>query len=324
MNMHAIRIHKFGGPEVLQDEVLPTPKPEGQEILVRVAAASVNPVDYKIREGKFPKVGDDALPIILGRDLSGEIEALGPNVSGVSKGQAVIALLGYDRGAYAQHVVLKPVEWALKPANISHIEAAAVPLAALTAWQGMIDHGKLQNGQRVLIYGGAGGVGHFAIQIAKAKGAWVATTCSKDDFDFVRNLGADQAIDYKNEKFEERVSDIDLVYDLIGGETQERSFQVLKRGGALISTLQEPDKAKALYKNLTIAHYMAKPDTNELTQIVALIEAGKIKPAIHATYKLSDAAKAEQALASEHVRGKIVLVVGQPDGNIGDVPSPPL
>jgi NADPH:quinone reductase-like Zn-dependent oxidoreductase len=311
MNMHAIRIHKFGGPDVLQDEVVPTPKPEGQEILVRVAAASVNPVDYKIREGKFPKVGDDALPVTLGRDLSGEIEAFGPNVSGVSRGQAVFALLDYDRGAYAQHVVLKPGEWALKPANVSHIEAASVPLAALTAWQGMIDHGKLQKGQRVLIHGGAGGVGHFAIQIAKAKGAWVATTCSKDDFDFVSKLGADQAIDYKNEKFEERVSDIDLIYDLIGGETQERSFQVLKHGGALISTLQEPDKAKALYKNLTIAHYMARPNADELAQIAVLIEAGKIKPSIHATYKLSDAAKAEQALASEHVRGKIVLIVEQ-------------
>jgi NADPH:quinone reductase-like Zn-dependent oxidoreductase len=311
MTMHAIRIHKFGGPEVLQDEVLPVPQAGSGELLVRIEAASVNPVDYKIREGKFAKASDDVLPITLGRDLSGMVEACGSSADQSIVGQPVYALLGYDRGAYAQHVVLKPGEWAKKPANISHVEAAAVPLAALTAWQGMIDHGGLKSGQRVLIHGGAGGVGHFAIQIAKAKGAWVATTCAGQDLDFVRGLGADEVIDYKTEKFEDRLSDMDLVYDLIGGETQERSFQVLKQSGALISTLQEPDKAKALYKNLTIAHYMAKPDVDELKQIAALIEAGKIRPVIHATYKLADAAKAEQALASEHVRGKIVLTVGE-------------
>lgn len=309
MNMHAIRIHEFGGPEVLKDDVLPVPKPEGDEILVRIVAASVNPVDYKTREGKFAKQNDDALPITLGRDLSGQVEAVGAHVRTVSEGEAIFALLGYDRGAYAQHVTLKPGEWAKKPANISHVEAAAVPLAALTAWQGLIDHGKLQGGQRVLIHGGAGGVGHFAIQIAKAKGAWVATTCSKQDFDFVRQLGADQPIDYKSEKFEDRLADLDLVYDLVGGETQERSFTVLKRGGALISTLEEPDKAKALYKNLTIAQYMAKPDATELKEIAALIEAEQIKPVVQATYKLADAAKAEQSLAAGHVRGKIVLIV---------------
>jgi NADPH:quinone reductase-like Zn-dependent oxidoreductase len=311
MNMHAIRIHTFGGPEVLKDEVVPAPEPQGDEILVRIEAASVNPVDYKTREGKFPKALDDALPIILGRDLSGIVEKTGTDTAPVEKGQAVIALLDYDRGAYAQHVVLKRGEWTAKPTNLSFVQAAAVPLAALTAWQGMIDHGGLKEGQRVLIHGGAGGVGHMAIQIAKAKGAWVATTCAGEDFEFVRNLGADQLIDYKMEKFEDRVSDIDLVYDLIGGETQDRSFKVLKHGGALISTLEQPDKAKALYKNLTIAHYMAKPDADELKEIAALIETGKIKPFVHATFKLAEAAKAEQMLASEHVRGKIVLSVQQ-------------
>lgn len=307
MNMHAMRIHKFGGPEVIQDELLAIPDPGDEEILVRIEAASVNPVDYKIREGKF--LSDDALPLTLGRDLSGVIEACGTRARDVGKGQAVFALLGNDRGAYAQHVVLKPGEWAPKPANISHVEAAAVPLAALTAWQGLIDQGALKKGQRVLIHGGAGGVGHFAIQIAKAKGAWVATTCAKEDFDFVRSIGADQAVDYKSEKFEDLLSDIDLVYDLIGGDTQERSFQVLKRGGTLISTLQEPDKAKALAKGLKVAHYMAKPDAGELKEIAALIERGKIRPVVDATYGLADAGKAERALASGHVRGKIVLTV---------------
>lgn len=311
MNMHAIRIHKFGGPEVLKDDVLEVPRPEGDEVLVRIEAASVNPVDYKIREGKFAKAPDDALPITLGRDLSGVVEKPGPNARDVAAGQPVFALLGYDRGAYAQHVVLKKGEWALKPQNISHIEAAAVPLAALTAWQGLIDYGGLRAGQRVLIHGGAGGVGHFAIQIAKAKGAWVVTTCAAEDFDFVRDLGVDEAVDYKSEKFEDRLSDIDLVYDLIAGDTQERSFQVLKQGGALISTLQEPDKAKALHKSIKIAHYMAKPDAAELKEIAGLIEAGRIRPHVQEIYPLADAARAEQALASGHVRGKIVLSVQQ-------------
>jgi NADPH:quinone reductase-like Zn-dependent oxidoreductase len=307
MNMHAIRIHEFGGPEVLKDDTLPLPKPKADEILVRIEAASVNPVDGKIREGKFAKVKDEALPITLGRDLSGVVEICGPAARGIAPGEAVFALLGYDRGAYAQHVLIKPQEWARKPDNLSHVEAAAVPLAAITAWQGMIDHGGLKSGQRVLIHGGAGGVGHLAIQIAKAKGAWVATTCSGEDLEFVRGLGADQVIDYKTEKFEDHLSDIDLVYDLIAGETQERSFGVLRHGGALISTLQEPDKAKALYKNLTIAHYMAKPDAIELREIADLLRSGKIKPVIAATYDLKDAAQAEIALAKEHIRGKIVL-----------------
>ena len=307
--MHAIRIHAFGGPEVLQDDTLPIPEPKSDEILVRIQAASVNPVDAKIRKGGYPKVNDDALPVTLGRDLSGVVVSCGPAVQTISKGDAVFALLDYDRGTYAQYALAKPDEWTRKPDNLSHVEAAAVPLAALTAWQGMIDNGGLKSGQRVLIHGGAGGVGHFAIQIAKAKGAWVATTCSGEDLDFVRSLGADQAIDYKTEKFEDRVSDIDLVYDLVAGETQERSFKVLKHGGALISTLQEPDKAKALYNNITIARYMAKPDAGQLAEIADLLRAGKVKPVIHATYKLADAAKAETALANEHVRGKIVLTV---------------
>jgi NADPH:quinone reductase-like Zn-dependent oxidoreductase len=310
MNMHAIRIHKFGGPEVLEDDTIPLPIPKNDEILVRIVAASVNPVDGKIREGKFARVNDEALPVTLGRDLSGVVESCGPAARGITKGEAVFALLGYDRGAYAQHVVVKPDEWTRKPENLSHVEAAAVPLAALTAWQGMIDNGGLKNGQRVLIHGGAGGVGHLAIQIAKAKGAWVATTCSKEDLDFVRSLGADQAIDYRAEKFEDRLTDIDLVYDLIGGETQERSFKVLKQDGALISTLQAPDKAKALYKHITIAHYMAKPDAGELAEIAELLRKRSIKPVIHATYSLENAGQAETALAQDHVRGKIVLTIG--------------
>jgi NADPH:quinone reductase-like Zn-dependent oxidoreductase len=309
MNMHAIRIHNFGGPEVLKDDVLPLPSPKDDEILVRVEAAGVNPVDAKMRDGKVASIQAKDLPLTLGRDLSGVIESCGTAVQGLRKGDAVFAFIGYDRGAYAQYVMVKAVEFAPKPANLSHVEAAAVPLASLTAWQGLLDHGKLAGGQRVLIHGGAGGVGHFAVQIAKAKGAWVAATCSGSDIDFVKTLGADQAIDYQRQKFEEEVGDVDLVFDLVAGETQDRSFAILKPGGALISTLQEPDKNKAKTKNLHVASYMAKPNAAQLAEIGRLLLAGKIRPYVFKTFRLEDAGKAERVLAEHHVQGKIVLTV---------------
>jgi NADPH:quinone reductase-like Zn-dependent oxidoreductase len=309
MTMHAMRIHEFGGPEALKDEVLPLPQPRDDEILVRIQAASVNPVDGKTRQGKFPAVKEDDLPLTLGRDLSGVIESCGTRAQGLRKGDEVFAFLGSDRGAYAQYVTVKAAEFAPKPENLSHVEAASVPLAAMTAWQGLLDHGGLEKGQRVLIHGAAGGVGHFAVQIAKAKGAWVAATCSGDDMDFVRRLGADQVIDYKKQKFEDEVSDIDLVFDLVAGQTQDRSFAILKDGGALISTLEEPDAQKAKARNLRTAHYMTQPNAAQLAEIGELLEQGKIKPRIFATYPLEEAARAETALDNDHVQGKIVLTV---------------
>jgi NADPH:quinone reductase-like Zn-dependent oxidoreductase len=237
------------------------------------------------------------------------VQSCGAGAGNIPKGEEVFALLGGDRGAYAQYVLVKKTELAPKPENLSHIQAAAVPLAALTAWQGLIDHGGLKAGQRVLIHGAAGGVGHFAVQIAKAKGAWVAATCGKDDMEFVRQLGADQVIDYRNQKFEDEVKEIDLVFDLVDGETQDRSFAVLRHGGALISTLKEPDQDKAREKNLRAAHYMAKPDYGELAEIGGLLLAGKIRPHICATFPLAEAADAENLLAQGHVRGKVVLTV---------------
>jgi NADPH:quinone reductase-like Zn-dependent oxidoreductase len=305
--MRAIRIHEFGGPEVLRAEEVPVPQPADDEILVRIAGASVNPVDYKTREGKYPAVKESDLPITLGRDLSGTVESCGAAMDQSCKGHAVFALLGRDRGAYAQYAVVKANEFVLKPKSLNHTEAAAIPLAALTAWQGLFNHGGLRAGQRVLIHGGAGGVGHLAIQLAKAKGAFVATTASKEDLDFVRSLGADQVIDYENQLFEDEVEDVDLVYDLVAGETQDRSFKVLKSGGVMVSTLKEPDETKAKDKNIRVARYMAEPNAGELEQIARLIDDGAVKPTIQATFPLEDAAKAEKLLAHDHVRGKVVL-----------------
>jgi len=305
--MKAVCIHEFGGPEVTQLEELPVPQANEDELLLRVHAASVNPVDYKTREGKFPPVSRDKLPIILGRDVSGVVASAGPRSGGFRRGDAVFALLGPDRGAFAEYVLVKTGEAAAKPKRLSHAEAAAVPLAALTAWQGLVDHGGLRAGQRVLIHGGAGGVGHFAVQFAKQRDAVIFATVSGADLDFVRGLGADHAIDYKRERFEEIAHDIDIVFDLVGGETQERSWSVLRPGGILVSTLGQPSPEKAAQHQVRAAGYMAQPDATALAEIAQLIDHGKVRPVIDTTFPLADVARAEEKQARGHVHGKIAL-----------------
>lgn len=309
MEMKAVVLHSFGAPEVMTVEQRPIPVPQDDEILVRIRAASINPVDYKIRSGKYPTVKQSDLPIVLGRDFSGTVESVGANVQTVRKGDAVYGMLGRNRGSYAEYAIARATEFAASPSNLDFVHAAAAPLAALTAWQGLFDQGRLQAGQKVLIHGGAGGVGHFAIQFAKARDAWVATTCARDDADFVRGLGADLAIDYKNQRFDEEVHDLDLVYDLIAGETQERSFSVLKRGGTMISTLQEPDHDKAAEKQLHVARYLAEPNAAQLAEICGLIEHGEVRPEVTKTYLLDEVAAAHHFLENEHPRGKVVLEI---------------
>jgi NADPH:quinone reductase-like Zn-dependent oxidoreductase len=308
--MKAIRIHSFGGPEVLELDDVPIPQPGDDELLMRVHAASVNPVDYKIRRGTVPWVSREMLPMTLGRDLSGTVESAGAGVDAFSDGDALYAMLGsIDRGSYAEYVVVKPNEAAPKPARLSHIEAAAVPLAALTAWQGLFDHGHLEAGQTVLIHGGSGGVGHFAIQFAKMKGATVLTTVSGQNRDFVTELGVDRAIDYQSQRFEEIARDVDLVLDLVGGETQERSWSVLKPGGMLVSALGEPSSEKAVQHRARGVGYRAQANAGQLAEIGRLIDQGKVHPVVMATYPLAEAREAHERLERGHVRGKIVLVV---------------
>jgi NADPH:quinone reductase-like Zn-dependent oxidoreductase len=307
--MHAVCIRKFGEADVLKVETVSVPEPAEDEIVIKVKAASVNPVDYKIRSGKYPAVKEDQLPKVLGRDVAGIVQAVGAGVSKFRPGDSVYAMLGRDRGGYAEFAVAKEDEAAAMPAKIDFVAAAAVPLAALTAWQGLFDEGHLKSGQRVLIHGGAGGVGHFAIQFAKAKGAWVATTVSGEDIELAGDLGADKVIDYEKQKFEDEVKDIDLVYDLIAGETQERSWKVLKNGGTMISTLKEPDQAKAKERDIHVAHYMAEPNADELEEITKLIDADKVKPIVKATYPLDQAAKAHKHMEDDHIQGKVVLKV---------------
>jgi NADPH:quinone reductase-like Zn-dependent oxidoreductase len=311
--MRCVRIHGFGGPEVLSLEEVVAPHPAGGEVLVRVHAASVNPVDAKIRSGRYPRVQADQLPLTLGRDVAGEVVESGGGTGLPMVGTAVHAMLGWDRGGYADYAVVKAAELAPQPDGLDAVEAAAVPLAGLTAWQGLFDHGGLQAGQRVLIHGGAGGVGHFAVQFAKARGAFVATTVSGDDLAFAHELGADQAVDYEADRFEEMVEPVDVVFDLVGGETQARSWGVLKPGGILVSTLGPPDDDQAKARGARGAGYMAQPNGSQLAEIDRLIADGKVRPVIGAVLRLPEAAIAHERLERHRVRGKLVLEVAAAD-----------
>jgi NADPH:quinone reductase-like Zn-dependent oxidoreductase len=308
--MKAMRIRSFGGPEVLELAEVEMPTPRDDEVLIRVRAASVNPVDYKIRTGTYPVVKQDQLPKVLGRDVAGEIESCGRAVGNFRPGDAVYAMLDGGPGGYAEYVTVRAELVAPKPDHLDYRAAAAVPLAGLTAWQGLFDHGHLQAGQRVLIHGGAGGVGHLALQFAKASGATVATTVATGDVEFVKNLGADQVIDYTRQRFEDEVHDVDLVLDLIAGDTQERSWAVLKDGGSMISSLAKPSEAKAREHHARAASFVAHPDRGELIEIGRLIDEGRVHPHVAAVFELAEAAEAQKQLERHHAQGKVVLQVG--------------
>jgi NADPH:quinone reductase-like Zn-dependent oxidoreductase len=305
--MKTIRIHSFGGPDRLKIETLPDPQPGAGEMLVKVGAASVNPVDYKIRQGAYPPVNADKLPYTLGRDISGRVEACGAGIVRFKPGDLVYAMLGIDRGAYSEYVIAKESEAARMPERLDFIAAAAVPLAGLTAWQGLFRHGRLTAGQRVLIHAGSGGVGHFAIQFARAVGAHVITTVSERHVAFARRLGADEVIDYKRHLFEDVVHDIDLVLDLIGGDTQARSFRVLRKGGKLVSTLTEPSQHKARVREAQAMRYTVQESGAELAEIAHLIDTGHVVPKVARQFSLLEAAEAENFVAQGHTQGKVVL-----------------
>ncbi len=305
--MKAVRIHHFGGPEVLTFDDLPVPDPRDGEVVLKVLAASVNPVDYKIREGNYPAVREGQLPVVMGRDVSGVIETCGGHAGDFKEGAAVFAMLAQERGAQAEYVLAKIDELAFKPDELSHVEAAAVPLAGLTAWQGLFDHGRLQPGQRVLIHGASGGVGHFAVQFAKSKGCFVAATASGEGVDFVRHLAADQVIDYTKDLFEEQIEPVDLVFDLVDGDSRERSWGLIRKGGRLVSTLTEPSQDRAKAAGVTAMRYTVHPSGSQLAEIAALISARKVMPHVTATFPFEKVVAAEQELEKGHMLGKMVL-----------------
>src|SRR5437899_2000898 len=247
--MKAIQIHNYGGPEVLNYEDAPRPQPGEGEVLIRVHATSVNPIDWKVREGYMQDVWPHKFPLILGWDFSGVVEELGPSPAAAGRfkiDDEVYSLPDPTRnGAYADYIVVRESELALKPKSLHHPRAAAVPLAALTAWQSLFDIAQLQPGQRVLIHAGSGGVGHFAVQLAKWKGAYVFATASTKNQDLLRKLGVDEPIDYTQQRFEEIARKIDIVLDTLCDETQERAWSVWKKGGDLVSLVQPQSEEKA-------------------------------------------------------------------------------
>jgi NADPH:quinone reductase-like Zn-dependent oxidoreductase len=308
MGYEAARIHRFGGPEVIVLDEMPVPEPEPGQMCIRVQAASVNPVDYKIRRGGY--LPADKLPITLGRDVAGVVERLGPGVDGAFReGSAVFAMVERDNGGNAEFTLARPDICAPLARGLDAVQAGAIPLAGLTAWQGLCDHGGLQEGQRVLIHGGVGAVGHLAVQFAKARGAQVFATCAGQDAEFVHGLGADVVINYKTERFEDRVRDLDMVFDLIAGEVQDRSWAVLRQGGILVSTLAEPDKQKAAARGARGTRYMAQPNGAELREIAGLVENCRVRVHLHRRFPLAAVAEAHRVLEQERVRGKIVLQV---------------
>jgi NADPH:quinone reductase-like Zn-dependent oxidoreductase len=305
-----MRIHRFGGREVLQADDVELSLPDAGQVLVAVRAASVNPVDFKIRSGKYPAVKDDRLPYTLGRDFSGVVEKCGAQATRFKPGDEVFGMVNIYGGGYSEKAVVDERAITLKPKGIDHAHAAAVPLAGQTAWQGLFRHGELKAGQTVLIHGGSGGVGHYAIQFAKAKGARVLTTVSTGNVQFARDLGADVVIDYKKQRFEDEASDLDIVFDLIDGETRERSWKLLKKGGILVTTLTDPSQDKAREYGVRAMRYTVEADGSELAEIAGLLTSGKVKPHVQKTFPLRSAVDALASVEEGHAVGKIVMTVG--------------
>ena len=308
--MKAIRFHSHGGPDALVLEEVPRPQAGVGEVLIRVHAAGINPLDWKARDGHVKAWLQHRLPLIPGWDVSGVVEAVGSGEKTLKVGDEVYGMLDFSRdGAYAEYVAARTLNLALKPKSIDFTQAAAVPLASLTAWQSLFEVSGLQPGQTVLIHGGAGGVGHFAVQFAKWKEAKVIVTASADNEAFLRKLGVDEAIDYRNIKFEKAVHDVDVVMDTIGGDTQQRSWQVLRKGGILVTTLRIFSPEVVRDHGVRGEEVLVHPDTGQLNQIAALIDAGDLKPSVAAVLPLTEAGRAHELSQTGHVRGKIVLQV---------------
>ena len=301
--MKAVVAHEYGGPEVLKYEDVSRPQPKENEVLVRVVAAGVNPVDTYMRSGKFGSAS--GLPLILGRDIAGIVEEIGPGVTKFKKSDAVYG--NVRNGGYAEFAVAAEKDLALKPASLDFIQAAAAPVAARTAWNALIETAHLSAGQTVLIQGGSGGVGTFAIQIAKLRGAKVYATASTANQDLLKELGADVAIDYTKQKFEDVVKDMDVVLEAAGADTLERSYAVVKKGGILVSIVGQPNAVKAEQYGI-----QAPPlaySGSSLSEVTKLFDEKKLKVVVTQTLPLSEARKAHEQVGTHHTRGKIVLKV---------------
>ena len=308
--MKAVCIYSHGGPEVLRYQDSPRPRPQAGEVLVRVHAAGVNPVDWKIREGKLHDLLGHTFPLVLGWDVSGVVESLGHGTTRLRVGDAVFSKPDIARdGAYAEFIVIKETEIALKPATIDHVHAAALPLAGLTAWQALFETAGLVAGQRVLIHAAAGGVGNIAVQLAKWKGAYVIGTASAKNHDFLRKLGVDQVVDHESEAFEDVVAPVDAVLDTIGGDTQARSMKVLKPGGFLVSTVSPLSTKLAAEHQVRGKFIFTESNAVQLAELARLVDSGKLIAYVETILPLSAAKRAQELSQRGHTCGKLVLLV---------------
>ncbi|MEU1503735.1 NADP-dependent oxidoreductase [Kitasatospora sp. NPDC005748] len=307
--MRAVTQQSFGGPEVLETVEIDRPTPLGGEVLVRVHASGVNPVDVAVRSGAYPLLGEP--PFGVGWDISGVVEEAGPGAR-FKAGDEVYGMPFFPRAAtgYAEYIAVPSRQVARKPATIDHVHAAALPLAALTAWQGLVDAAGVTEGQRVLIHRAAGGVGHFAVQIAKARGAHVVALASEAKHAFVRGLGADEVIDYRTTDYTEAVRDVDVVFD--SSSEGDRALAVLRPGGTLVSIMEHWNQELAARIEAAGRHFAGisvEPDYASLEAIAALVDAGRVRPHVSETFPLDEAAKAHELVGSGRVQGKVVLTV---------------
>ncbi len=305
--MRVIHVHSYGGPEQLKLEEKPRPEPQAGEVLLRVHAAGVNPIDWKIRQGLMKDFQPVTFPYTPGIEMAGVVEDVGPGVTAFKIGQAVFGQCA--RGAYAEYLTVSVEVLALKPETLRFAEAAAVPVGATTAWRALFEHGGLTSGQRVLIQGAAGGVGLFAVQLAKWRGAQVIGTASTANLDFVRSLGADTVVDYTTTPVESVVQDVDLVLDGVGGETLLSSLATLRRGGTLISIAGPPPQEQAKEHGVHATIIRAQPSRELLQTFTRLIDEGRIKVTAGKTFPLGEVQQAHEYSRSGHGRGRIVLQI---------------
>lgn len=311
--MKAARIHAYGASSEIRIEDAPLPTLNDDDVLIRVVATSVNPVDWKIRKGYLKSFIPYEMPLTMGWDVSGVVEKTGPAVTKFKPGDAVYSRPDIRRnGAYAEYVAVRESEIAFKPTTISHVEAASLPLVSITAWESLFTAASLSKGQRVLIHAGAGGVGSIAVQLARAKGAHVTATASAGKAALVRSLGADEVIDYRSQDFSKLARDMDVVFDTIGGEVQEKSWSTLKPGGTLVSITDRPSEDRAKAEGKRAAYVFIDPNAPILTDLAAMVDLGQVRPLIAAEFGVNDTAKAQDFSETGRATGKVVIYVGQP------------
>jgi NADPH:quinone reductase-like Zn-dependent oxidoreductase len=297
--MRAVLLRETGGPDVLRIEDVPTPQPSEGQALIRVRAASVNPIDWKYRSGRSPK----QLPAVLGNDISGTVER--SLAGGLADGDDVFGFA--PTGGYAEYAVSPMQVLARKPDGVSHAQAAALPVAGLTAWQALFDHGHLQRGQTLLVAGAAGGVGHLAVQLGKHAGARVIGTGSARNREFVLGLGADEYVDYASQDVAEVVSDVDVAFDTVGGETTKTLVPTVREGGVVVVIAGPPPEAEAAERGARAEVFGASPNSEQMSKLAELVAAGTVHVEIEATFPLEDVARAHELSEGGHVRGKLIL-----------------